>query len=77
MRVYDTQHACYGGTAALMAACEWLASGAGKRARGDRHVRRDIARYGVGTAGEPTQGGCAVALLVSETPRASWRSTWA
>src|SRR5436853_855714 len=27
MRVYDTQHACYGGTAALMASCEWIASG--------------------------------------------------
>ena len=29
MRVYDTQHACYGGTAGLMAAVEWIASGAG------------------------------------------------
>src|SRR5688572_2889886 len=28
MRVFDSQHACYGGTAGLMAAVEWIASGA-------------------------------------------------
>src|SRR5215471_9531119 len=27
MRVFDGQHPCYGGTAALMAATEWIASG--------------------------------------------------
>jgi len=27
MRTFDTQHACYGGTAALMAACDWIAPG--------------------------------------------------
>jgi hydroxymethylglutaryl-CoA synthase len=68
MRVYDTQHACYGGTAALMAACEWIASGAGA-GRAAIVICSDIARYGKGTAGEPTQGGGAVAILVSETPR--------
>ena len=67
MRVYDTQHACYGGTAGLMAAVEWIASGA---ARGRRAlvVCSDIARYGVETAGEPTQGAGAVAMVIGEDP---------
>lgn len=67
MRVYDTQHACYGGTAGLMAAVEWIASGA---ARGKRAlvVCADIARYGVATAGEPTQGAGAVAMVIGEDP---------
>jgi hydroxymethylglutaryl-CoA synthase len=50
MRVYDTQHACYGGTAGLMAAIEWISSGAagGRRAL---VICADVARYGVATAG--------------------------
>jgi hydroxymethylglutaryl-CoA synthase len=65
--VYDAQHACYGGTAGLMAAVEWIASGA---ARGRRAlvVCADIARYGVQTAGEPTQGAGAVAMVIGEDP---------
>jgi hydroxymethylglutaryl-CoA synthase len=64
MRVFDTQHACYGGTAGLMAAAEWIASGA---ARGKLAlvICSDIARYGVHTAGEPTQGAGAVAMIVA------------
>ena len=67
MRVFDTQHACYGGTAGLMAAVEWIASGAaaGRRAL---VVCADIARYGVGTAGEPTQGAGAVAMVIGTEP---------
>jgi hydroxymethylglutaryl-CoA synthase len=67
MRVFDVQHACYGGTAAIMAAAEWVASGvaAGKSAI---VICSDIARYGVKTAGEPTQGAGAVAVLVSAHP---------
>ncbi|MET0402760.1 MAG: hydroxymethylglutaryl-CoA synthase [Cystobacter sp.] len=67
MRTFDAQHACYGGTAGLMAAAEWIASGAGA-GRVAIVVCSDIARYGLNTAGEPTQGGGAVALLVSEQP---------
>lgn len=67
MRVYDTQHACYGGTAGLMTAIEWIASGAAG-GRSALVVCSDIARYGVGTAGEPTQGAGAVALLVRAEP---------
>ena len=67
MRVFDVQHACYGGTAALMAAAEWIASGvAGGRSA--IVVCSDIARYGVRTAGEPTQGAGAVAMLISARP---------
>src|SRR5690242_16458709 len=55
MRVFDTQHACYGGTAGLMAAAEWIASGAAA-GRSALVICSDIARYGVNTAGEPTQG---------------------
>ncbi|HSI06716.1 MAG TPA: hydroxymethylglutaryl-CoA synthase [Myxococcota bacterium] len=67
MRTYDTQHACYGGTAALMAASDWVAAG---HAHGKAAivVCSDIARYGLRTAGEPTQGAGAVALLVSDKP---------
>jgi hydroxymethylglutaryl-CoA synthase len=67
MRVYDTQHACYGGTAGLWAAVEWIASGAAG-GRSALVVCSDIARYGVGTAGEPTQGAGAVGMVVRESP---------
>lgn len=67
MRTFDIQHACYGGTAGLMAAAEWIASGAaaGRKAL---VVCADVARYELLGPGEPTQGGAAVALLVSDTP---------
>lgn len=67
-RVFETKHACYGGTAGLMMALDWIRSGS---ARGKKAlvVCSDIARYGLKTAGEPTQGAGAVALVVSENPR--------
>jgi hydroxymethylglutaryl-CoA synthase len=67
MRVYDTQHACYGGTAGLMTAVEWIASGAAG-GRCALVICADIARYGVATAGEPTQGAGAVAMIVAAEP---------
>ncbi|MBE2250425.1 MAG: hydroxymethylglutaryl-CoA synthase [Myxococcus sp.] len=67
-RVFETKHACYGGTAALMMALDWLRSGSA-RGRKALVVCSDIARYGLNTPGEPTQGAGAVALLVSEAPR--------
>ena len=67
MRVYDTQHACYGGTAGVMAAVEWLASGAAA-GRAALVICSDVARYGVGTVGEPTQGGGAVAMVLRADP---------
>ncbi|HEU4412348.1 MAG TPA: hydroxymethylglutaryl-CoA synthase [Polyangiaceae bacterium] len=67
-RVFETKHACYGGTAALQLALDWVRSGS---ARGQKAliVCSDVARYGLGSAGEPTQGAGAVALLVSDSPR--------
>jgi len=67
-RVYETKHACFGGTAGLLSAIEWIASGAG-RGRTALIVCTDIARYTLGSPGEPTQGAGAVAMLVSENPR--------
>lgn len=67
-RVFETKHACYGGTAALQLALDWVRSGS---ARGKKAliICADIARYGLHTPGEPTQGAGAVALLVSDAPR--------
>jgi len=67
-RVYEAKHACFGGTAGLMTALDWIASGSA-RGRTALVVCTDIARYGLRTAGEPTQGAGAVAMLVSENPR--------
>jgi hydroxymethylglutaryl-CoA synthase len=67
-RVFETKHACYGGTAALQLALDWVRSGSAKGKKA-LIICSDIARYGVGTPGEPTQGAGAVALLVSDKPR--------
>jgi hydroxymethylglutaryl-CoA synthase len=67
MRVFDTQHACYGGTAGLMAALDWIASGSAN-GRSALVICSDIARYGVGTPGEPTQGAGAVAMVIGKNP---------
>jgi hydroxymethylglutaryl-CoA synthase len=66
-RTYDTKHACYGGTAALLTSASWIASGAA-RGKAALVICSDIARYGLHSAGEPTQGGGAVAMLISEKP---------
>jgi hydroxymethylglutaryl-CoA synthase len=67
-RVFEAKHACFGGTAGLLGALDWIASGA---ARGKRALIlcTDIARYALASAGEPTQGAGAIALIVSEAPR--------
>ena len=67
-RVFETKHACFGATAALLSATEWIASGAA-RGRSALIIASDIARYEVGSPGEPTQGAGAVAMLVSARPR--------
>jgi hydroxymethylglutaryl-CoA synthase len=67
-RTFETKHACYGAMAGLTSAVDWIAAG---RARGRKAliIASDIARYGIGTVGEPTQGAGAVAMVVSATPR--------
>lgn len=67
-RTFETKHACYGAMAGLTSALDWIVAG---RARGKKAliIASDIARYGPGTAGEPTQGAGAVAMVVSASPR--------
>jgi hydroxymethylglutaryl-CoA synthase len=72
-RVYEVKHACYGGTAALMAAADWVRANRAQ-ARRALVVAADIARYAIGSPGEPTQGAGAVAMLVGPEPRALFLS---
>jgi hydroxymethylglutaryl-CoA synthase len=67
-RTFETKHACYGAMAGLTSASDWILAG---RARGRKAliIASDIARYGIGTPGEPTQGAGAVAMVVSPDPR--------
>lgn len=65
-RVFEVKQACYGATAALQMACALVRSRPQARAL---ILAADIARYGLGTPGEATQGGGAVAMLVTATPR--------
>jgi hydroxymethylglutaryl-CoA synthase len=67
-RVFETKHACFGGTAGLFNAVDWIASGSA-RGRAALIVCTDIARYELGSAGEPTQGAGAVAMIVRQAPR--------
>jgi len=64
-RIFDVQHACFGASAALATCVAWIRSGlnGGKKAM---VIATDIARYEVGSAGEPTQGAGAVAMVVGE-----------
>lgn len=66
VRCVEVKEACYGGTAALMMACDYVLAHSGAQVL---VIAADIARYGVGTPGEVTQGAGAVAMLVSENPR--------
>jgi len=67
-RTFETKHACLGGTAGLTTSMDWIASGraAGKKAL---VIAADIASYGARSAGEPTQGAGAVAMVISDSPR--------
>jgi hydroxymethylglutaryl-CoA synthase len=68
-RVYEVKHACYGGTAALMTAADWVRASR-TQSRRALVVAADVARYAIGSPGEPTQGAGAVAMLVGPSPRA-------
>jgi len=67
-RVFEAKHACFGGTAGLLAAIDWIAAGSA-RGRQALVVCTDVARYALKSAGEPTQGAGAVAMIISENPR--------
>lgn len=66
VRCVEVKEACYGATAALMMARDYILAHSGAQVL---VIAADIARYGVGTPGEVTQGAGAVAMLVSENPR--------
>lgn len=65
-KAFEIKQACYGATAALQLACDYV------RLRPERKVlviATDVARYGLNTGGEPTQGAGAIAMLVSANPK--------
>ncbi|WP_461224504.1 hydroxymethylglutaryl-CoA synthase [Lacticaseibacillus suihuaensis] len=66
VRAVELKEACYGGTAALMMARDYVAAHPDRQAL---VIAADIARYGLATAGEVTQGAGAVAMVVSTAPR--------
>ena len=66
-RIYETKHACFGGTAGLLTAHDWIAAGSA-RGRSALVVCTDIARYELGGPGEPTQGAGAVAMVITTDP---------
>lgn len=65
-RSIEIKQACYGATAGLMMARDYIAAHPGRKAL---VIGSDIARYGLQTAGEVTQGAGAVAMIISENPR--------
>lgn len=65
--VPEYKHACLGGIYAVKGALRYLAAdGEGRKAI---VVCSDIAEYGRGTSGEPTQGAGAVAILLEAEPK--------
>lgn len=65
-RSIEIKEACYGATAALDYARLHVEKSPQSKVL---VIASDIAKYGIGTAGEPTQGAGAVAMLVSSQPR--------
>lgn len=65
-RTIEMKQACYAGTYGLMHARDFVAAHPDKKVL---VIASDIARYGLETGGEVTQGGGAVAMLVSANPR--------
>lgn len=66
VRAFDMKQACYAGTSALQLAKAHIALHPTKKAL---IVTSDISRYGLNSAGEPTQGAGSVAMIVSANPR--------
>ncbi len=65
-RAFEIKQACYGGTAGVQMAIDHI------RSHPDSKVlvlAADIARYGLKTPGEVTQGGGAISMLISKDPR--------
>jgi hydroxymethylglutaryl-CoA synthase len=65
-RVFDLKQACYSATAALHLAKSYIFEHPESKVL---IIASDIVRYSANTSGEPTQGGAAVAMIVSQNPR--------
>lgn len=65
-RSIEVKQACYGATASIQIAKEYIKSNPEKKVL---VVAVDIAKYGKNTGGEPTQGAGAVAMLISKDPK--------
>ena len=65
-RSMEIKHACYGATAGIQMAKGHIALHPDRKAL---VIGTDIARYGLATGGEVTQGAGAVAMLISADPR--------
>ncbi|AWN18965.1 hydroxymethylglutaryl-CoA synthase [Streptococcus sobrinus] len=65
-RSFEIKEACYSATAALNYAKLHVAAQAASKVL---VIASDIAKYGIKTSGEPTQGAGAVAMLVTNQPR--------
>ncbi len=66
-RNFETKHACYGGTCALMTAAHWVASGVAGDAKA-LVIASDQSRANIGETYEYVMGAGAVAMLVSNQP---------
>jgi hydroxymethylglutaryl-CoA synthase len=66
VRAIEIKQACYAGTAALYFAKGHILQNPDKEVL---IVTSDIARYGINTDGEPTQGAGSVAMIVSKNPK--------
>ncbi len=64
-RAFEIKQACYGATAGLQMAKEYVQNHPERQAL---VIGADIARYGIRTPGEVTQGGGAVAMVISANP---------
>lgn len=65
-RTYEIKQACYGATAAIQIACDYV------RLRPEEKVliiSSDISKYGLKSGGEVTQGAGAIAILISSNPK--------
>ena len=65
-RCLEVKQACYGGTGALMIACDFIKANPTKKAL---VIMSDIAFYGLNTGGEATQGCGAIAMIISAKPK--------
>lgn len=64
-RTFEAKQACYGGTCGLMTACDYVRQHPQRKAL---VFASDIARYGLNTSGEVTQGAGAIAMLITSQP---------